>query len=354
MLSEKIGCAIVIPGPNLYYLTGLKMHLSKRITCGFIPASGDPIFVLPMLERPSAERTIQIPAKFYSYLDGEGMTAAFERAVKELQLSGQKICVEYETMRLMELKEFEKHLPDVSFDKLEDTLGQLRIIKEADELVSMRRAIEITEEVLDKTIKIIKPGMTESEVARFFQRTALEQPIDGFSFAPIIVAGPNGGSPHAVPGERVMRQGDMITIDCGVFYKGYPGDITRQVAIGEIDPELEKIHKIVEEANSAGRTACKPGAPVGEVDRAARGVIERAGYGESFIHRTGHGLGLEIHEPPFIIPGGTQILEPGMTFTVEPGIYLPGKGGARVEDNMLITESGAETLTSYPRELTRI
>jgi len=354
LTTEKIDCAIVIPGPNLYYLTGLKMHLSKRVTCCFIQVDRDPVFVLPMLEKPSAERTIQVPARFYSYMDGEGMASAMEQVVNELQLKGKRISVEHELMRLFELKELERYLSSSSFLRLEDTLGRLRIIKDAEEILLMRRAIEITENVLHQTIKYIKPGLTESDVARFFQRTALEQPIDGFSFSPIVVSGPNGGSPHAAPGDRVISKGDMVTIDCGVFYKGYPGDITRNVAIGRADPELEKAHLILEEANAAGRAASQPGVAVGEIDRVTRAVIERAGYGQYFIHRTGHGLGLEIHEPPYIIPGGALLLEPGMTFTIEPGIYIPGKGGARVEDNMLITERSAETLTQYPRALTRI
>lgn len=353
LAKNKIDCAVVIPGPNLYYLTGLKMHLSKRVTCGFIPAQGKPLFVLPALEKPSAERTIKVEAKFFSYLDGQGMTSAFEQVLNELKLGNKKICVEYETMRLLEFRELERYLPGVSFQRLEDTLGQLRIIKDADEIALMKKAIQITEAVLQTTIDALRPGMTESEVARFFQREALEQPIDGFSFAPIVVAGPNGGSPHAAPGERAISKGDLVTIDCGVFYKGYPGDITRNVAMGTIDPELEKIHQVLEEANAAGRAACKPGVAAGEIDRITRDVIVSAGYGEYFIHRTGHGLGLEIHEPPFIMPENMQLLQPGMTFTIEPGIYMPQKGGARVEDDMLITAKGVETLTKFPRELIR-
>jgi Xaa-Pro dipeptidase len=170
-------------------------------------------------------------------------------------------------------------------------------------------------------------------------------------FAPIVSGGPNGANPHANPGERPLQAGDLLVVDWGAAWGGYVSDLTRTFAVGQVDAEFEKIHKIVQEANAAGRAAGKPGAPCAVVDRAARGVIEAAGYGQSFTHRTGHGLGMEGHEDPYMRGDNQQLLAVGMTYTVEPGIYLPGRNGVRIEDDMAVTENGAESLSDMPRQM---
>jgi Xaa-Pro dipeptidase len=352
--ESGIDCAVLVPGPNLFYLTGLSMHLSERITVALIPADGPARMVLPMLEKPQAEGKIEIDAEFFPWQDGEGPDSAFKNAVDSLSLDGKTLGVEFQNMRVLEQSQIRKHAPNAKFSKLEETLGLLRIIKDDEEISKMRRAVQLTEEVLEAMIRQMHEGMTEAECALIYQLEALNAGCGGLSFTPIVASGPNGGSPHVIPGDRKLQRGDMVTIDAGVFYQSYPGDITRNLAVGELDAELEKIHQIVEESNAAGRLAAKPGIACQEVDRAARKVIDDAGYGEYFIHRTGHGLGLEVHEPPYMTEGNEQILEPGMTFTVEPGIYVPEIGGARVEDDMLITKDGAESLTQSPRSLRRI
>jgi Xaa-Pro dipeptidase len=171
------------------------------------------------------------------------------------------------------------------------------------------------------------------------------------AFSPIVVAGPNAASPHATPSDRPIGAGETIVVDCGATVGGYVADITRTFAIGALEPELARVYEAVRVANEAGRAAAGPGVPAEEVDRAARAVIEEAGYGEYFFHRTGHGLGLEVHEPPYIVAGNERSLEPGMTFTVEPGVYLPGRGGVRIEDDVVVTSGGAESMTIFSREL---
>ena len=173
-------------------------------------------------------------------------------------------------------------------------------------------------------------------------------------FAPIVSSGPNSANPHVSPGERRLQPGDLLVVDWGARVDGYISDLTRTFAIGEVEAGYRKIHQIVREANAAGRAAGKPGVPCAAVDQAARAVIEKAGYGQYFTHRTGHGIGLEAHEEPYLRSDNTQLLEPGMTYTVEPGIYLPGRNGVRIEDNMVITENGAECLGDMPRELQAI
>ncbi len=345
-----------MPGPNLRYLTGLQMKPSERMTLAFFPMNEaeDPAMLLPALERPHAEACLAAGVRFYVYEDAKGPHRALAQLMGDLRLSGQRLGIEYQQLRALELRALEATAASCSTVPLEETLAEQRVIKDASEIEALKQAITLTESALQRTILAIRPGRTEQEIARRFQQELLEDGADGLSFMPIVVAAPNGGSPHTVPSDRPLAKGDLITFDVGAAYAGYPGDITRCVALGKLDPEFEKIYQIVCEANTAGREACRLGTTAEEVDRASRRVITQAGYGEYFIHRTGHGLGLEVHEPPFIVEGNKQTLQPGMTFTVEPGIYLPGRGGARVEDDMLMTAEGAETLTSFPRELIRL
>jgi Xaa-Pro dipeptidase len=166
-----------------------------------------------------------------------------------------------------------------------------------------------------------------------------------------VVSGPNSAQPHASPSDRQLSEGDLVTIDWGAIYRGYRSDITRTFVLGVPSPEMERMQDAVLAANQAGRMAIRPGRPAQEIDRAARRAIAQAGYGEFFVHRTGHGLGLETHEPPYVVEGNLELLNAGMAFTVEPGVYIPDVGGVRIEDDVLVTEQGAETLTKLPRDL---
>jgi Xaa-Pro dipeptidase len=196
--------------------------------------------------------------------------------------------------------------------------------------------------------------MTERDLAGELVVQLLRQGSDSeFPFAPIVSSGPNSADPHASPGERPLQAGDMLVIDWGAAVGGYISDLTRTFAVADAPAELA-IHRIVQESNAAGRAAAKPGSTCGDVDRAARSVIEAAGYGQYFFHRTGHGIGLEAHEDPYIRGDNEQVLESGMAFTVEPGVYLPGKNGVRIEDNVVITAEGADVLSDMPRELQTI
>lgn len=216
----------------------------------------------------------------------------------------------------------------------------------------MRRAVEIAQIALERTISQIKLGLTERQIAAELTQQLLRAGSDPeFPFSPIVSGGPNSANPHASPSERPLAVGDLLVIDWGAYYNGYCSDLTRTFAISEVDSEFNRIAEIVKLANEAGRAAARPGVSAGSIDDAARGVIDRAGYGEYFRHRTGHGLGMEGHEAPYMRAGNPMLLEPGMTFTVEPGIYLLGRNGVRIEDNVVITDSGSETLSTLPRGL---
>jgi len=245
----------------------------------------------------------------------------------------------------------QRDAPGVRVIPAEPTLAALRIAKDAGELAHMRAAVQVAQEALTRLLDRVRPGMTEQAVASELMVELLRGGSEGLPFAPIVQSGPNSASPHATPSDRRLQEGDLLLIDYGASVGGYASDITRTFAMGALAPELAQVHEIVQAANAAGRAAAGPGVPCQEVDRAARRVIEDAGYGAYFIHRTGHGLGLETHEPPYMVEGNARRLQVGMTFTVEPGIYLPGRGGVRVEDDVLITAEGSESLTTLARGL---
>ncbi|MFN3742956.1 MAG: M24 family metallopeptidase, partial [Anaerolineales bacterium] len=245
--------------------------------------------------------------------------------------------------------------PQAEFPEAGDVVGILRRRKDAQEIARIRKAIEIAEKALETVLPSIRVGMSEQEVAAELTLQLLRHGSEAeLPFPPIVAAGPNSANPHATPSDRPLQAGDLLIIDWGATYQGYISDLTRTFAIGRVDEELRRIAQIVEEANLRGRQAAGPGRACAEVDRAARRYIEAAGYGVAFTHRTGHGIGLEAHEEPYLRGDNLQPLEIGMTFTVEPGIYLAGRGGVRIEDNLVITESGAETLTTLPRSLRAI
>ena len=216
----------------------------------------------------------------------------------------------------------------------------------------MQKAVEIAQNSFLKLLPLIRVGVQEKFLANELTMQLLKFGSDPeLPFQVIFSSGPNSANPHAVPGERVLQAGDLVVVDWGASYQGYASDLTRTLVLGKPSDQQQAIATAVLQANSAGRAAGKPGIPAGDVDRAARKEIVTAGYGEFFTHRTGHGLGMEAHEAPYMFAENTQILEPGMVYTVEPGVYLPGQGGVRIEDDVVVTTDGSRSLSDLPREL---
>lgn len=340
------------PSPTLTYLTGLQFHLMERPTVFLLSVQGEMALVLPALELSKLEDlTMAIQAFTYSD-DPETRSGAFKRAADYLQLPGDELGVESTRMRFLEMMYLGDAFPEAGFVDANDCLADLRMIKDQDEIEKMTQAARIAEEALLVTLQGLQEGVTERAAANELIIQLLRAGSDpGLPFSPIVAFGAHSANPHAVPGDRTLTAGDLVLVDWGAAHQGYLSDITRTFTFGEVDPELLRVGEIVLRANQAGREAVQPGVEAGAVDRAARAVIDAAGYGQAFIHRTGHGLGLEAHEAPYIYDGNTLSLEVGMTFTVEPGIYLPGKGGVRIEDDVVVTETGVQSLSQMPREV---
>jgi len=340
------------PGPSLNYLTGLTFHLMERPVVAFFIPNAPPVLVLPELETAKL-KNLPYPVQPFPYGEDPGTWLGFfQHAALAAGLENKAVGVEPTRLRFLELRLLESAASEARFVSAEESLAALRMCKDPDEIAAMRKAVDIAQRALHAIRPIIRPDITERHLASELTLELLRAGSDNeFPFTPIVSGGPNSANPHASPSDRPLRAGDLLVIDWGASYHGYISDLTRTFAISPVEDEFAHLARVVEEANAAGRAAARPKNTADQVDAAARSVITQAGYGEFFTHRTGHGIGMEGHEAPYIRAGSDLILQPGMTFTIEPGIYLPGRNGVRIEDNVVITQDGAEVLSDLPREL---
>ncbi|MGW3729030.1 aminopeptidase P family protein [Streptomyces sp. NPDC000851] len=338
---------LVAPGPDLVWLTGYApTATTERLTLLVLTAGQDPVLVVPTLEAPDAAKAPGAPAlNLRDWTDGKdpyAATAALLDATGHFGVS--------DNAWAMHLLGLQKALPGSSYASLTEALPMLRAVKDAVELELLAAAGAAADATYEEIRKVSFAGRRESDVAR-----DLDGLLRRFGHAQvdftIVASGPNGANPHHEVGDRVIERGDMVVLDFGGLKNGYGSDTSRTVHVGEPTEEERRVHDIVREAQEAGFRAVRPGAACQEVDRAARAVIADAGYGEYFIHRTGHGIGVTTHEPPYMIEGEEQPLVPGMCFSVEPGIYLPGRFGVRIEDIVTVTEDGGRRLNDTTREL---
>ncbi|MDE2858701.1 MAG: Xaa-Pro peptidase family protein [Chloroflexota bacterium] len=351
-IMRKAGLDIValIPGPNHRYLFDAVHFVMERPIVIFLALEAEPAAVIPELEIPLFERHA-VQARLFAYSDADGYQSAFRDALSALESPGKTIGVEGLFMRFFEGEAIRSAAPDAAVIDASGALEELRMIKDAGEVAALRRAIQISEDALRATLDEARAGMSEIELAAILENHMREMGGEGLSFDIILHAGGNTALPHSGPLDYRMKRGDALIFDFGATYGGYCADITRTVFLGEATAEQRDFYEVVRTANEAGRQAAKPGVTAESVDIAARQVFIEAGYESLMRHRTGHGLGLQAHEAPYIVEGNQRLLEPGMVFTVEPGIYRIGEIGVRIEDNVLITEEGCESLTSFPRDL---
>jgi len=354
LAKQGIDVLALLPGANLTYLTGIIKELSERPLVFFLASSRSarPTVLLPHLEVETFSQALPYKVDLLAYIDEEGYAPAFAKAANVLSLPGRTIGVEARSMRLLELRQIEQNALGSKIVEADEILSRGRMRKDQDEIEAIRTAIRVSEQSLKATCAQVKIGMTERDVQMILNMEMLKHGADGHGFPPIVLSGPRAALPHGSAGDRHLQEGDCLLIDYGFRVGVYSADITRTFSIGTSNPEWKAIYEIVKAANEAGRKAAAPGVTAEHVDAAARTVVDKAGYGEYFNHRTGHGLGLDIHEPPYIVSGNKTILEPGMVFTVEPGIYLADRVGVRIEDDVVITQDGAESLSTLPRELT--
>lgn len=346
--AEEAGLAglLVTPGADLAYLTGHRPPPLERLTVLVLVPGSDPVLVVPALERPAAEAAPGVGGiELAAWRDGEDpyeLTARVLRsgrfAVTDQTWSAHLLALEHATA-------------DCLFVAAGTVLPLLRAVKDEDEIDRLRAAGGGADETFAEIRSLAFVGRREVEVAADLDRLLRGRGHERVDFT-IVGSGPNSASPHHAVGERTIVAGDTVVMDFGGVANGYCSDITRTVFAGEPTDEQRRVYDVVRSAQQAAFEAVRPGAAAQDVDRAARAVIVEAGYGEAFVHRTGHGIGLEVHEPPYIVEGNETPLVAGMTFSDEPGIYLESRFGVRIEDQVVVTTRGAERLNEADRELT--
>jgi D-alanyl-D-alanine dipeptidase len=343
--ARGFGGTVVAPSPDFLYLMGYLPPALERPTLLVIAADADPVLVVPELERPLAAAS---PGgggiELLGWRDGED---PFALAARRLA-GGGRVAV---TDRLWaaHLLALEAVLPGATFEAA-DVVGRIRAVKDADELDALRRAGAAADRTFEDVRRLPFAGRREDEVARDLARLLVEHGHASVDFT-IVGSGPNAASPHHEPGERTIAPGDAVVLDFGGLLDGYASDTTRTVVVSEPPDGFEEVYALVRTAQAAGCDAVRPGALAQDVDRAARTVIADGGFADRFVHRTGHGIGLEVHEPPYVVEGNETVLEPGTTFSVEPGIYLEGRFGVRIEDIVAVTADGVERLNTSSRDL---
>jgi Xaa-Pro aminopeptidase len=342
----ELAALLVTPSADLRYLTGYDPPPLERLTCLVIRPGRDPVLVVPELERPLAETRVgRHVGEVASWAETEDPYAVVDRLLGR----GRRVACS-DRMWASHLLALQRAIPDLEAIPASRVLEPLRAVKDQHEMALLERAARATDEAFRRLVEERLEGRTERQVADRLSELMLELGLERVTFT-IVGSGPNGASPHHTPTDRALRHGDAVVLDFGGMVGGYCSDLSRTVVVGEPSPGLDEVHEIVREAQQRAVEAVAPGVPAEEVDRAAREVIERAGYGDRFIHRTGHGIGLEEHEGPYIVEGNRQELRSGMCFSVEPGVYLPRRFGVRIEDIVTVTDEGVARLNHAPRAL---
>lgn len=369
--GEDASALLIGVGPDLQWLTGYAAKDLERLTMLVVPASGRSTLVVPRLERAAAEAATAVGAGLVDVTTWEETEDPFQIVAARLDASDSRPEIQLGALggawgrlggllvsdRLWAtfLLRLQSAVPDAAFGLASAVLGPLREVKEADEIALLREAAHAADRVVEAIAHGRLVGRTEAEVAREVRDRLVDEGHDMAAFW-IIASGPNSASPHHEPTERVIQAGEPIVVDIGGSVAGYCSDITRTVWVtgpDDIGPtdEFTRLYDVLQRAQAASTAAVKPGVECQEIDRAARNVIADAGMGELFIHRTGHGIGLEGHEDPYVVEGNDAPLEVGNTFSIEPGIYVEGKHGSRIEDIVACTEDGADQLNQVTRDL---
>ncbi|MFW9848289.1 MAG: M24 family metallopeptidase [Candidatus Thorarchaeota archaeon] len=338
--------ALLTPSPAYQYLTGSSYYMHERLVALVVRPKEEPLIIAPSFEVSDHENNTWI-TKFLPWNEDEDPYEMLADA-----LGGKN---KYRVM-------FDEQLPLGVFWKVKFALGgfeevlsitpqlnRMRLIKSAEEIGKMKQAGEIIDNAVMNAFNSAQIGMTEKEVMQIVQNEIARQ--GGSQTFAVVQFGENSALPHAWSSMKTLEKGDMVLMDCGCSLDGYNTDMTRVGVVGDPTDEQKQVHSIVLHANESAITKLKPGLQCGAADGIARRIIEEAGYGDEFTHRLGHGIGLEVHEHPYIIRGNAQVLEPGMTHSVEPGIYMEGKFGVRIEDLVVITDDGSDLLTFSPRDL---
>ena len=346
MKNQNVDLVVLGPGAHLAWLLGVRPHGDERplLFCISQSYAG---FLMPVLEADSARQHTDMP--FHTWNDEDGPEAALDALLSAADAQNARQIVLDETMRADFAGLVQDTLLQAGRQFTATTVGALRMRKDQQEYETLKRNALVADAAMRAAWDQMAAGMTETEVATLVRDSFREQ--GATPMFSIVGAGPNGAFPHHQTGDTVIKPGDAVVMDIGGGMAGYSSDMTRMAVVGKPPEGYAEVHAIVERAVQAALAVAKPGIKAHEVDDAARGVITDAGYGDFFVHRTGHGMGVEIHEPPYLTATSQTVLDEGMVFSIEPGIYLPGRFGIRLEDIVILRSSGPEIFSELPRDL---
>jgi len=343
--AQGFAALVVAPSPDLAYLTGYDPMPLERPTLLVLRPDRDPVMLVPELERPLAAASSGDRIELIGWTDGVDPYAA---AARVLPPDG-RVAVG-DRLWSSHLIGLQAAISGADFAPASPVIGRLRAVKDEDELAALRRAGRAADETFRQICGMTFLGRREEEIAADLANLLVRNGHARADFT-IVASGPNSASPHHEPTGRTMLPRDVVVLDFGGELAGYYSDTTRTVVVGEPPQGFEEVYQLVQEAQDAAVRAVRPGVEGQAIDRVARSIIDAAGYGARFIHRTGHGIGLEVHEPPYLVEGSDWVLEPGTTFSIEPGVYLEGRFGVRIEDIVAVTADGVERLNRSTREL---
>ena len=346
-----VDAVVLTPAATMTWLLGHDFEAHERLFLLIVPTADAPLAVVPALEEANFRGAAPAVDSLHLWDDADGPENAAGAALKSVG-KATRVAVEPLSLRYMEFEHLRRELPKARIESAEEIVSELRLKKSDEEAALMKRASKIAEAALEFTLRDVKPGRKEIEIASKLSSELLRRGGGGISFGPIVLSGPKSALPHGVPDEREMQEGEFLLIDFGTSFGGYHCDITRTFVVsGSPTDRMREVYEAVLQANIRGVAASRPGVTYDYVHKNCQANLHARRFKQFMTHRTGHGLGLEIHEPPSVMAGNDDVVEQGAVFTIEPGLYLEGWGGVRIEDNVRVTEQGCELLTSSPREL---
>ncbi|MBD7935572.1 MULTISPECIES: M24 family metallopeptidase [Cytobacillus] len=350
MEENNIDVSFITSTENVFYLSSFHSDPNERLLGLAVFQDADPFLVCPKMEIEDAKNA-GWNGDIIGYTDIENPWTMINDAIVSRISTVNKIAIEKEHMNVERYEAVKELYPHANMVSAEEKLRTLRMVKSEEELAIIKEATALADFAIETGCAAIAEGKTELEVLATIEYELKKKGVNEMSFSTMVLTGKNGASPHGTPGMTKIQKGDLVLFDLGVVWKGYCSDITRTVAFGEINEKQKEIYDTVLKAQLAAISACKPGVKASEVDLAARKIITDAGYGDYFPHRLGHGLGISVHEYPSLTETNDLLLQEGMVYTIEPGIYVPGVAGVRIEDDLVLTKDGAIPLTKFPKEL---
>lgn len=348
--EENLDAAFITTPDNVFYISGFQSDPHERLLGVMVFKDAEPFVICPLMEIPD----VKAAGWSFDVVGHEDTDDAWDIVMDAVRIRGDlpaSVAIEKSHLTVERLERMDGLFTDAKFVRLDEQLNSMRNIKSEDELNNLRKAAELADYAIEVGCREIAEGKTELEILMAIEFEMKKKGAEKMSFDTMVLSGPKTASPHGTPGDRKIQKGDFILFDLGVVYNGYCSDITRTVAFGEPSDSMREIYETVKQAEQAAVNLVRPGVKAMEIDKAARDVIDQAGFGKYFTHRIGHGLGISVHEFPSITGTNELVLEEGMVFTIEPGIYHPEITGVRIEDDVAVTADGVEVLTKFPKEL---